>query len=249
MGDSSARSRPLTGSTVAIDCFVSSLWRYAAGWAVVTVDVIRSSTTAVTAAASGRRCFPVPSLEAAVGLASQLDRPLLVGELGGNKPYGFELTNSPAQLAARSDNGRPMILLSSSGTDLMHDAAGTGAAYVACLRNHRAQVEHLAGRHERVAVVGAGTRRQFREEDQLCCAWIAGSLIDAGYAPYDATTTELVDRWREKPTEAIVASDSVRYLLDTGQKEDLDFILEHVNDLDQVFALRDREVVTLPSPA
>jgi 2-phosphosulfolactate phosphatase len=234
--------------TVAIDCFASSLWRYADSWAIVAVDVIRATTTATTGVALGRRCFTVPSMEMAVALASELERPLLVGELGGNKPYGFELTNSPAALASRNDYSRPMILLSSSGTDLMHDAGRATIAYAACLRNHSAQVKAVAGRHERVAVIGAGTRKAFREEDQLCCAWIAGGLIDAGYEPYDATTAGLVERWRAEPVEAIEASDSVRYLLDTGQKADLDFILDHVDDLDQVFVLRNGEVMP-ESPA
>src|SRR5215216_6897914 len=110
---------------VAIDCFAESLMRYRAGYvAIVAVDVIRATTTAVTGVALNRRCFPVPSLEAAVPLAARLDNPLLVGELGGNMPYGFDLNNSPAALAERDDVGRPMILLSTSGTRLLGEAAG-----------------------------------------------------------------------------------------------------------------------------
>src|SRR5438034_11600279 len=104
--------------TVVIDCFPESLVSYRKGYAIVAVDVIRATTTAVTAVASGRRCFPVPSLETAVPLAARLDNPLLVGELGGNAPYGFHLTNSPAQIAPRADVERAMILLSTSGTPL-----------------------------------------------------------------------------------------------------------------------------------
>ena len=28
----------------------------------------------------------------------------------------------------------------------------------------------------RVAVIGAGSKGEFREEDQICCAWIAAGL-------------------------------------------------------------------------
>src|SRR5947209_16344876 len=91
--------------------------------AVVGIDVIRATTTAITAVAAGRRCFPVPSLEAAVPLAARLDNPLLVGELGGNMPYGFHLQNSPAEMATPRDAARPVILLSSSGTGLLSAAA------------------------------------------------------------------------------------------------------------------------------
>src|SRR5215218_7863176 len=125
--------------TVVIDCFPESLPRYREGHAIVAIDVIRATTTAVTGVALNRRCFPTPSLEVAVPLAARLDNPLLVGELGGNMPYGFDLTNSPAALACRSDVSRPMILLSTSGTKVLSKAKGCDAVYVACLRNYTAQ--------------------------------------------------------------------------------------------------------------
>jgi 2-phosphosulfolactate phosphatase len=232
---------------VAIDAFASSLERYRAGWTVVVVDVIRTTTTAATALAAGLRCFPVPSLEAAVPLAARLDNPLLVGELGGNMPYGFDLNNSPARLALRNDSGRPMILLSTSGTGVLCGAQGAEAVYAASVRNLTAQVERLAGRHERVAVIGAGTRGEFREEDQLCCAWLAERLLDVGYEPRDGRAQELVDHWKDAPIEAIMGSKSATYLRDTGQRDDLDFILAHVDDLDSAFELRDGELMTAPA--
>src|SRR5690349_6732101 len=113
------------------------------GWTIVGIDVIRATTTAVTAVAAGRRCFAVPSIEAAVPLAARLESPLLVGELGGNMPYGFHLQNSPAEMDRRTDLERPVILLSTSGTALLCDAARHGRTYAACLRNVRATLERL----------------------------------------------------------------------------------------------------------
>ena len=49
--------------------------------------------------------------------------------------------------------------------------------YVACLRNYSALIAYLAAHHPMVAVIGAGSRGEFREEDQLCCAWIAEGLL------------------------------------------------------------------------
>ena len=101
--------------TVVIDCFPESVRHYREGYALVAIDVIRATTTAVTAVNMGRRCFPAPSIEIALPLAARLNNPLLVGELGGNMPYGFDMNNSPAEMAHRDDLMRPMILLSSSG--------------------------------------------------------------------------------------------------------------------------------------
>jgi 2-phosphosulfolactate phosphatase len=181
----------------------------------------------------------VPTLDAALEVAAGLDRPLLAGELGGNMPYGFDLNNSPAALAGRTDLDRPLVLLSTSGTRLLSRTVPDQAVYAACLRNLTAQVARLAGRHERVAVIGAGARGQFRTEDQLACARIAGGLADAGYRP-SRRTAELVERWRDAPVEMVASGASAHYLRRTGQVDDLEFILAHVDDLDATFELNGR---------
>jgi 2-phosphosulfolactate phosphatase len=233
--------------SVVIDCLPESALQYGSGYAVVAIDVIRATTTAITAAALGRRVYPVPSIEAALPVAAVLHRPLLAGELGGNMPYGFDITNSPAQVAERRDVRRPMILLSSSGTQLIHNAAGADALYLASLRNLSATVRHLVRRHERVAVIGAGTRGEFREEDQACCAWIAAAMVDAGFEAANAFTTGIIDRWRDIPQAGWLGSKSVEYLRRSDQLRDLDFILAHIDDLSRVFAVRDGEVVDAAS--
>jgi 2-phosphosulfolactate phosphatase len=223
--------------SVVVDCFPESARDYWEGHAIVAVDVIRATTTAITAVERGRRCFPVPSLEVAVPLAARLERPLLVGELGGSVPYGFDLNNSPAELATRDDVDRPMILLSTSGTRLLWEARGALRVYAAALRNWSAQVERLAADGESVAVIGAGTRGEFRDEDQLCCAWIAGGLLERGFDAGSSATEAIAERWRGAASDAFLGSESVEYLRRTGQHADLEFVLGHVDDLGATFVL------------
>jgi 2-phosphosulfolactate phosphatase len=202
---------------------------------------VRATTTAITAVAAGRRCFVVRTVEAAFTLAAKLDHPLLVGEQRGVMPEGFDINNSPAALIARDDLHRPAILLSSSGTRLCHEASACEAAYLACLRNCASVARHLAGRFANIAVIGAGTKGEFREEDQLCCAWVADILTDLGYQPDGRGTEEIIERWRGATPQDWVHGKSAAYL--RGQLEDLEFILGHVNDLDALFALRGGEVI------
>jgi 2-phosphosulfolactate phosphatase len=229
--------------TVVIDCFPECVENYRDGYALVAVDVIRATTTAVTCVTLGRRCFPVPSLEAAVPLAAKLTNPLLVGELGGSMPYGFHLNNSPADLEARTDIHRPMLFLSTTGTRVICAAAESQAMYVACLRNYRATTAHLAGHHSKVALIGAGSRGEFREEDQLCCAWIAEGLLAAGYEAENEQTEEIVRRWHGAPVEAIVDGKSADYLRNSGQVRDLEYVLAHVNDLDEVYRYEGGQII------
>jgi len=236
-------------NSVVIDYSPESVERYPSGYAVVAIDVIRATTTLATGMASGRRCYVAPSVESALARVARLEHALLVGELGGEIPCGFDMTNSPTRLALRSDVDRPIVLVSSSGTQLLHNARCCEAVYVACLRNHEAVADHVAHRHARVAVIGAGTRGEFREEDQMCCAWIAERLLERGYAAHDSSTEAIVTRWQGAPVEACLVSKSIDYLARSRQLDDLDFVLSHVNDLAEVFALDNDEVVRVAPAA
>jgi 2-phosphosulfolactate phosphatase len=228
--------------SVAIDYLPESVSRYRSGWAIVAIDVIRATTTAITAAAAGWRCFPTPTIEAALALAQEFDDPLLAGESGGNIPNGFEMDNSPAQLALRTDTQRPLVLVSSSGTKVIHEAAGCEAVYLSCFRNYSFLAGYLAARHARVAIVGAGSSGEFREEDQACCAWTAAGLVRQGYLPENPQTAALISRWRDQPPEACLCSRSVSFLKRTDRIRDLDFIFAHIDDLPAIFAVRNGEV-------
>src|ERR1035437_4308438 len=235
--------RGLRRKSVSIDCLTDSLHHYDEGCAVVVVDVIRSITVAATIVESGRRCFFAPSVEAAFLLARQLDSPLLIGEIGGNMPYGFDLNNSPVEIECRKDISRPAILVSSSGIPLLYSLRKCNSVYVACLRNYSATVKHLAEPYNRVVVLGAPTRGEFREEDQLCCAWIAAGLIRAGYTSEDDKTVEIVNRWADKSVTVCGEGKSAEYLHRSGQIRDLNFILRHVNDLNSALAVKNDEIV------
>src|SRR5581483_6846589 len=223
---------------VAIDYLAESVIRYRPGWAIVVVDIIRATSTAVTAASTGRRCFTAPSAEIAQTIAANLNDALLAGEHGGLIPDSFEADNSPAHLAERYDTHRPLVLVSSSGTRVIHEAAGCEAVYLSCFRNYSIVASYLAGRHDRVAIIGAGSKGEFREEDQICCAWIAARLMAEGYTAAGPQTSEIVNRWRDAPATACLCSHSVDFLKRTGRLRDLEFILGHVDDLPQVFEVR-----------
>ena len=215
--------------------------------AVVAIDVIRATTTAVTAVSQGRRCFPVTSVEAAHERAAKLEAPLLIGELGGEKPPSFDMNNSPAALAERTDTHRPVILLSSSGTQLLDSLRTHHPVYVACFRNFAAIANELKNSYVDTTLLGAGTLGEFREEDQMCCAWIANELMRSGYQPANRATADLVLKWRRAKPDACLVGKSAKFLTRTNQVRDLGFILSRVNDLNLVCAYSDGEISAVES--
>lgn len=231
--------------TFVIDYLPESAARYASDYAIAAIDVIRATTMAATAVAMGHTCYSVGSVEEAFALASTLNIPLLAGELQGVMPEGFDMNNSPAELVLRAEIERPLILLSSSGTKLLQNAGSCERVYLACLRNYLAVSQYMAERHARIALIGAGSRGQFREEDQLCCAWMGNCLTQLGYTAENPSTSKTVKEWCDAPVSACALGESAAYLARSGQLDDLDFVLAHINDLHDVFMLRGREIVRI----
>jgi 2-phosphosulfolactate phosphatase len=227
---------------VVIRCFQDGLDGIPESYSLVAIDVIRATTTAVTAVAMGRRCYAAPTLQTANELAAKVPDALLVGEVGGVMPPGFHMNNSPAELAARTDK-QPVIMLSSSGTQLIDRIRKNPRGYIACFRNWKSTVRALDYECRSVVVIGAGTRGVFREEDQMCAAWIAAGLVEKGYVPGDLRTDELIGRWTCAQPADFLISDSVSYLKRSNQTGDLDFILSHFDDIDSAFKIVGNQIV------
>jgi 2-phosphosulfolactate phosphatase len=200
--------------------------------ACVCIDVLRAATTAVTAAAGGVRCFPVASLRAAAERGRTLPGAVFAGEIHGRMPASFDLPNSPVAIRDVAP-GTPAVLLSTSGTPLFVAAAEIRPTFIACLRNHRATAAAIARQRGNVVILGAASRGEFREEDQLCAARMAEAFLDSGYAAADAATVALVRKWRAQPLSSILQGRSARFLVESNQRADLDFVLTHVDDIDR----------------
>jgi phosphosulfolactate phosphohydrolase-like enzyme len=230
-------------ATLVIDSLPSSAEKYVDDWTLVVVDVIRFTTTTATALSIGRTVYPARSADEAFAIGARLKDPLLAGELGGNVPYGFDLPNSPVQVMALRQvpcgfftaAHRPIVLVSSSGAQLLMNSLAAQNVYLGCLRNITALTEHiLAARHEKVAIIGAGTRGAFRREDQLGCAWIAERLVEKGFECADDASRDLVKKWHGASTDIIREGRSADYLKRTGQAHDLEFVLHYQEDLSVV---------------
>ncbi len=233
--------------TFVVDWLPESALRYRATHALVAVDVFRATTVIVTALAGGHPVYPVGTLAEALNTAGRLREPLLAGEQAGLMPDGFDLDNSPVAMEAAPGLG-PVVLLTSAGTLLLTNSRGASAIYVACLRNFTATARRLA-RHRRVALIGAGTRGQPRDEDQLVCAWIADLLLAEGFRPEDERTAEEVERWRGVELGVLRHGASAGFLRGSGQEHDLEWVLAHIDDLDGVAVYNGQQVSLLESAA
>lgn len=213
-----------------VDNLPVAVSRYRHTHVLVVADVFRATTTLLTALAAGREVYVARSVDEAHQLAAAVPDALLLGEQAGDQPQGFDMNNSPSLLEGMDDR-RPVVVLSSSGTPLLVEAALAPAAYALCLRNLTATAEHLVELDGPFALIGAGTRGAPRAEDQMACARLGRKLMDLGCTPADENAAREVESWSGQPLGALRDGPSAGYLRRSQQEVDIDFVLSHLDDL------------------
>lgn len=86
---------------------------------VVVIDVLRASTTMITALENGaKEIIPVAEVEDALMVASSLfsERPLLSGERQGKVIQGFDLGNSPEEFSTSVVGEKTLVFCTTNGT-------------------------------------------------------------------------------------------------------------------------------------
>jgi phosphosulfolactate phosphohydrolase-like enzyme len=219
--------------SVAIDSVSESPVRQPDFDAIVLVDVLCDTTVLVTSASQRRQTFPAASAPAALYLARGLRDPLLATSESETWRAGFEMHDSPAALARRSDT-RPFVLACATGATLAAHALGWPDIYLLCLRNVTATARHLALRHNRVLILDATDDSDIRCEDQIAAAQLAVALGDTGFSPLGLGTRETMARWGGANPGLAAWGRSAERLRRWRRDEDLEFVLSHVDDLDVV---------------
>ncbi len=153
------------------------------GGIAVVIDVLRASTTIVTALANGAdRVVPVADVEAARRLASAAGPTVLLGgERGGVRLPGFDLGNSPLEYPAARVAGRTVVITTTNGTAALAASRGAREILVGAIVNRTAVAEavrRLACDGDDVHLVCAGTDGAVSAEDVLA----AGAILDAAGA-------------------------------------------------------------------
>lgn len=152
-----------------------------AGRGVVVIDVLRATTSVITALANGAKAvIPAASSEEAVRLASNLEKDgvVLAGERKSVKIEGFALGNSPREMTAAAVGGKTIVLATTNGTPALVAAQGGDPVLVGAPVNFKAlvaQARAALARQGDLVIMCAGRDKQFAIED----AYTAGRLIKA----------------------------------------------------------------------
>ncbi len=201
-----------------------------AGRGVVVIDVLRATSSIVTALSAGAKAvIPAATSEEAVRLTANLEKDgiVLAGERRMIKIEGFGLGNSPREMTREAVGGKTVFLATTNGTPALVAAQGGEPVLVAAALNFSAVAERaravFAERGDLV-IICAGREKQFALED----AYTAGRLVKAvkkgsrKVALNDAAQVSLDlagqhGGWQD----AFDSSDAARQLAETGLGADV----------------------------
>jgi 2-phosphosulfolactate phosphatase len=146
-----------------------------AGATALVIDVLRASTSMITALANGCLALvPVAEVDEARRRVAGLAGALLAGERGGDPPEGFDLGNSPLEFTRPRVGGRTIVFTTSNGTRALIAARPATTIGVAGFANLSAAADWALAQERSIVVVCAGELGAPSVEDEVC----AGLLVD-----------------------------------------------------------------------
>ena len=146
---------------------------------VVAIDVIRAFTTAAFAFAAGaQEIVLVGEVEEALALRERFPGSLVMGEVSGLRPEGFDYGNSPSALIGLDLSGRRLIQRTSAGTQGIVRSQRAEALLASSFVCASATVRHLQRQSpESVTFVVTGVFPGVNGDEDAACADYLAALL------------------------------------------------------------------------
>lgn len=151
------------------------------GKTAVIIDVLRATTTIITALHNGAAgLIPVADMDEVNKIAKNLDSSqyLLCGEKNGVKIEGYHLGNSPLEYTPDNIEGKTLIFKTSNGTQAIARAGKAKEILIGSFLNIDSVVEALREKERDIVLICAGWRGRLAIEDMLCAGQIVHQLYD-----------------------------------------------------------------------
>ena len=193
---------------------------------VLVVDVLRASTTIITALASGcLAVVPVTDAEEARRRATTTPGALIAGERRGEPLEGFDLGNSPLEFSPARVGGRTVVFTTSNGTRALVAVRAAAAVAVAAFVNASAAAAWAVAQKRDVIVACAGERGRVSLEDHVCAGVLVARALAAEPAasltPAAAAARDLAARYGKDVARLAKDSGWARHLAASGRGADV----------------------------
>lgn len=140
----------------------------------VVIDILRASSTMVTALAHGATAiYPCLEVDEARQIKAGLADALVGGERGGKPIDGFDCSNSPADYSSERVKDRPVVFTTTNGTRALSHVSDCQEVLIGSFLNLSALCDRLQSRSH-ILLLCAGTNGTITREDVL----FAGAVTD-----------------------------------------------------------------------
>lgn len=200
------------------------------GKLVVVIDVLRASSTIVTALDKGAKdIIPVESQEDATRLMQEIGRKyvLLCGEKEGKKIEGFDLGNSPYEYTDNLIQDKTLIFCSTNGSRAIVRASPAARVIIGSFINLSSVLNYaLHTRIEEMILLCSGKEERFSLEDSVCAgmmvAWLKEKL-EKNLELSDSALAglQIYQQHQKNLLKMLNSSAHGKYLLSLGFQEDL----------------------------
>jgi len=203
-----------------------------AGRPVLVVDILRATTTIVTALGNGAKAvIPAETAADAIQLANNLERDdlILAGEQGAERIEGFQCGNSPLEMSAETVKDKTLVMTTTNGTQALLAAESGEPVLVGSVINFSAAARAAQAAFEaagELIILCGGREQRFALEDAYVAGRFAREILPSrqrGVEIDDAAIAalQLMRRYGEKWKTAVNASAAARRLRDLGMGKDV----------------------------
>ena len=182
---------------------------------VVLVDVLRATTTIVTAVANGvEAIIPVATHEEARRLKAQGF--LVASEKDGVQVDFADFGNSAFSFTREAIGGKTLVYCTTNGTRALQIAEGASGVAIGAFINISALTEWLAGQHKNVVILCSGWKNKFCLEDTLFAGALTRRLLETGLFRVECDSAEAaMDLW------SVAEGDVLDYIEKAAQRHRL----------------------------
>ncbi|MDR9788166.1 MAG: 2-phosphosulfolactate phosphatase [Peptococcaceae bacterium MAG4] len=222
------------------------------GKQAVVFDVLRATSTIITALANGcKEVVPVVTVDEALAYAEHHANVILGGERESLLIPGFHLGNSPLEYTSERVKGKTVVLTTTNGTNAIRRAAqGAARVIIASFLNARSVAKEVLKTGSDVVLICAGTRGKLSLEDIVAAGRVCRELarIAAGKealvpgSDLVVAACRLADFYKEDPLPALKDSLHGQKLAALGFAEDLAFC-SRLNSTEVTPVFRDGRII------
>lgn len=155
---------------------------------VIIIDVFRAFTTAAIAFDRGAdHIVLVAEIEEALALRDRGIGDLLMGEVDGTRPEGFDYGNSPFEISTADVAGKTIVQSTRAGTVGVAAATKAETIYLGSFVVAEATVKAIKQENpELVSIIAMGDRGEYRSDEDEQCALYLRNLLEGRKSTVEA---------------------------------------------------------------